>query len=63
MSVQEYHCQEHGTFEKTFKFDDQITSRIKCPGQEDGHYANWIPSIPRIVVKNGTGAGARKFRG
>ena len=62
MSIQVYHCQEHGTFERAYPFCEQVRVRIKCPGQDDGHFANWIPSVPQIIVKDGTGAGARKFR-
>ena len=62
MSVQEYVCKKHGTFERTYPFCEQVRDRIKCPGQNDGHFAKWRPSVPQIIVKDGTGAGARKFR-
>ena len=62
MSVQEYYCKEHGTFGETFSFDDPIPASIECFRQKDGHLADWRPSIPQIIVKDGTGAGARKFR-
>lgn len=62
MSRQEYHCKEHGTFDKTITFDEYIPARIKCPGQEDGHFAEWKPPVVNIIVKDGTGAGARNFR-
>ena len=62
MSVQEFYCKKHGTFGETFSFDDVIPVSIECQGQGRGHYADWRPSIPNIIVKDGTGAGARKFR-